>query len=100
MGILIIIRKLLKQDNVHYYTVYNQNKTIAFYMAIDSFNQRILFFLDNELKNPTKIVDFTNKDEIIIPLQGVDRVTFTKALVQALKALDKNSYPDILDLVA
>ncbi len=101
MAIWVKIRKYSETNGIHYYEVFKQDyETIEFYMGIDIQSQLILFFLNKDLIKPAKIVDFTKKDEIIYPLETVNNLTFTKALVKALKALDTNSFPEILDLIA
>lgn len=101
MAIWVKIEKMLEENGIGYYKVYKQNyKEIEFYISIDKKKRLIKFYFSEDFTKPVKIIDCNKKDEPIGPLHGASEINYIKAVIQGLKALDMDTFPDNLDYVA
>jgi len=106
-GICIKIEKKYVRNNLYFYLVsrfyftsQSDERKSDFYMAIDVANNRLLYFLLNDLKNPIKIIDFNNPNQDTdFPIE-IDRTAALKALVKGHDAINQSNFPDRLDYCA
>lgn len=101
MAVWVKIRKLYEENRIGYYEVFKRDyETIEFYMTIDLNSKKIKFYLNNDFLCVAKEIDCKLEDEPIGPFPGVWEVTYTKAFARALKAINSQTLPEILDYIA
>jgi hypothetical protein len=100
MAIWIKIQKILEKNGVGYYKIYKENyKETEFYMGIDKSARLIKFYITEDFSKPVHIIDY-NKNEPIGCISGVSMMVFSRAFIQAVKVLDMETFPDVLDYAA
>jgi hypothetical protein len=100
MAIWVKIQKVLEKNGVGYYKIYKQDyREIEVYMGIDRPNKLISVYITEDFPKPVHIIDY-NKNEPIGCIPGVSMIVFSRAFIQAVKALDMDVFPDCLDYSA
>ncbi len=101
LAIWVKIRKLLEKNGITYYAIFKQDHEIVeFYMGINKKKQLLLYFHSDDFRNPIKIIDLTKKDAIIYPLENVPEKTFSRSVIQGIRAVKMPLLPEILDYIA
>ncbi len=101
MALYIKIRKIDETNGITYYAIFKQDhETVEFYMGINKEKQLLLYFHSDDFKNPIKIIDLTKKDAIIYPLENVPEKTFSRSVIQGIRAVKMTLLPELLDYIA
>lgn len=100
MAIYVKIRKLFEKNEIGFYEISKESgDSNNLYMSIDRKNRLIRFYLKNNFSNLIHEVN-CNQDKPIGSIPGITMITYSRALIQAIKTLDMDKFPEVLDYAA
>lgn len=103
MAIFIGIKKVGKQNLIHYYHVDTCDFGGAnLYIGINPKEKKLFFYETAEFINPISIASLDPKDtdKPIPPVPGISPAIYNLVILKAYRALEKNEFPEFLDYCA